>query len=443
MVNPAFAMIDIIEVKKKKAGYNLFEQNQANHEYALLVGCILNRDNEEKFLYSMSELKALTEAAQGNPIEDMVIQKRERFHPATVIGKGKLEEVAAIVEEESIDIVIFNHELSPSQTRNISNILNGITVIDRTQLILDIFAQRARTKEGQLQIELAQYKYLLPRIAGQGTQLSRLGGGIGTRGPGETKLESDRRHIRRRINEIEKQLKSIVSHRERYRTKRKTNQVIQVALVGYTNVGKSTIFNKLTMADSLEENQLFATLDPMTRKMKLPSGLSVVITDTVGFVQDLPTTLVAAFRSTLEEVQEADLILHVIDASNPERDLQEETVYGLLDELNASAIPVIKVYNKSDLVQQKVTSYEDTFLMSARSDDDIEKLSGKIEVALKEMMEFYNVLIPKDGGKLLTELKTNTILLQQKWDDTKNGYECEGYILESLPLYRLLKMYMQ
>lgn len=418
----------------------LTEQKQQSKENVLLVGCYLNRDNEDQFMYSMEELKALTEAANGTPV-NQVIQKRERYHPATFIGKGKLEELLQIVEMEEIDLVIFNHELSPSQTRNISSGLNEVKVIDRTQLILDIFAQRAKTKEGQLQIELAQYKYLLPRIGGQGTQLSRLGGGIGTRGPGETKLESDRRHIRRRINEIEKQLETIVSHRERYRQKRKSNQIIQLALVGYTNVGKSTIFNKLTKAESLEQNQLFATLDPMTRKMKLPSGLTVIITDTVGFVQDLPTTLVAAFRSTLEEVQEADLIIHVIDASNDENDLQEKTVMKLLKELDASSIPVMTVYNKADLTFQPVSS-EDPLFMSAISDGDIEKLKLKIEEALKETMVKYQVLIPDHEGKLLNQLKLNSIIVEQTWEEVKSGYVCRGYILESLPLYHQLKQFM-
>jgi GTPase len=428
-------------IPKVKVGNILAKQSNHSKENVLLIGCYLNHENEEQFLYSMDELKALTDAANGNP-QYQVIQKREKFHPATLIGKGKLQEVLEVIEEKNIDLVVFNHELSPSQSRNITNELSGIKVIDRTQLILDIFAQRAKTKEGQLQIELAQYQYLLPRISGQGIQLSRLGGGIGTRGPGETKLESDRRHIRRRINEIEKQLQAIVSHRERYRLKRKSNQIIQIALVGYTNVGKSTIFNKLTKAETFEENQLFATLDPMTRKMKLPCGLIVIITDTVGFIQDLPTTLVAAFRSTLEEVREADLIIHVKDASNSENDLQEKTVMQLLNELDAASIPMLSVYNKVDLIEQSLSNSEPLF-MSAISDNDIVRLKLKIEEALKESMINYHVLLPDNDGKLLTQLKINSIVEEQTWNDDKAGYDCKGYILESLPLYQQIKKYMQ
>jgi len=238
-------------------------------EKAILVGCQLH-DNEERFLYSMEELASLTETAQGQVVTK-VSQKRDRVDPSTYIGKGKVEEIKHLEEELEADLVIFNDELSPSQLRNLSNLLNG-RVIDRTQLILDIFAGRARSKEGKLQVELAQLQYLLPRLIGQGTELSRLGGGIGTRGPGETKLESDRRHIRRRISEIKNQLEAIVSHRERYRERRKKNKTFQIALVGYTNAGKSTLFNRISSADSFEENLLFATLDPLTRKIILPSG---------------------------------------------------------------------------------------------------------------------------------------------------------------------------
>ncbi|HAQ07027.1 MAG TPA: GTPase HflX, partial [Bacillus bacterium] len=313
-------------------------------EKVILVGCQTSEDDDLRFHYSMEELESLTETAQGN-VMVQVVQKRAKVHPATYIGKGKVEELQALEEELEPDLIIFNDELSPSQNRNLSAGLKA-RVIDRTQLILDIFAQRARSKEGKLQVELAQLQYLLPRLGGKGIEMSRLGAGIGTRGPGETKLESDRRHIRRRIDDIKTQLSVIVQHRDRYRERRKKNKTFQIALVGYTNAGKSTLFNRLTEADSYEENQLFATLDPMTRKAILPSGFTALLTDTVGFIQDLPTTLIAAFRSTLEEVREADLLLHVVDMSSQDYFSHEQTVNKLLEDLEVHQIPQITVYNK-------------------------------------------------------------------------------------------------
>src|SRR5690606_9949760 len=283
------------------------EQKQ-EMEKAILVGCQVQTEDDSRFQYSLEELQSLTKTAKGQVVMT-ITQKRERVHPATYIGKGKVEELVNLEEELEPDVIIFNDELSPSQVRNLSAKFQA-RVIDRTQLILDIFASRANSKEGKLQVELAQLQYLLPRLIGKGIELSRLGGGIGTRGPGETKLETDRRHIHKRIDDIKNQLSVIVQHRERYRERRKKNNTYQIALVGYTNAGKSTLFNRLTEADSFEENLLFATLDPMTRRMILPGGITTLLTDTVGFIQDLPTSLIAAFRSTLEEVKEADLILH-------------------------------------------------------------------------------------------------------------------------------------
>lgn len=315
-------------------------------EKAILVGCQLPHVSDERFVYSMEELAALTKTADGTVVST-VTQKRNRADAATYIGKGKVDELAGLCEELSPDVIIFNDELSPSQLKTLVTYLD-VKIIDRTQLILDIFAKRARTREGKLQIELAQLQYALPRLSGQGINLSRQGGGIGTRGPGETKLETDLRHIRNRIHEINVQLSTVIRHRSRYRERRKKNGVLQIALVGYTNAGKSTWFNLLTDADSLEENLLFATLDPMTRKMTLPSGYSVLLSDTVGFIQDLPTTLIAAFRSTLEEVKEADLILHMIDSSHEDYEGHEATVKRLLKELEADDIPVLTIYNKRD-----------------------------------------------------------------------------------------------
>ncbi|PLS04755.1 GTPase HflX [Neobacillus cucumis] len=404
-------------------------EQKETKEKVILVGCQTNGDEDLRFDYSMEELGALTETAQGEVIAS-VIQKRDRVHPATYIGKGKVEELKALVEELEADIVIFNDELSPSQKRNLGSEIEA-RIIDRTQLILDIFAQRARSKEGKLQVELAQLQYILPRLAGQGTALSRLGAGIGTRGPGETKLESDRRHIRRRIDDIKSQLSVIVQHRDRYRERRKKNKTFQVAIVGYTNAGKSTLFNRLSEAESYEENQLFATLDPMTRKLILPSGFLALITDTVGFIQDLPTTLIAAFRSTLEEVKEADLLLHVVDMSNPDYYQHEKTVKKLLDDLEVKDIPQITVYNKRDIQHPDFVPTADTttVFISAFDASDRHALKEQMEKVVMGIMEPYEVQIPSTEGKLLSQLKNDTILRQLVFDEESEFYRCKGYTL--------------
>ncbi|MBM7701956.1 GTPase HflX [Metabacillus iocasae] len=405
-------------------------------EKVILVGCQLH-DDDERFEYSLDELASLTETANGMVVMQMT-QKRERVHPATYIGKGKVEELLRLEEELEPDIIIFNDELSPSQIRNLSNQLSA-RIIDRTQLILDIFAQRAQTREGKLQVELAQLDYLLPRLVGQGTSLSRLGGGIGTRGPGETKLESDRRHIRRRIDEIKKQLKTVVSHRERYRERRKRNKIFQVAIVGYTNAGKSTLFNRLTEAGILEENQLFATLDPTTRQYVMPSGFTVLLTDTVGFIQDLPTTLVAAFRSTLEEVTEADFILHVVDSGNADYDNHEKTVYQLLDDLDVTNIPILTVYNKKDVKHEKfVPSTPKSVLISAFDSSDLQQLGTVLQNDLKKEMESFHTLLSPTEGKMLASLKREAILEQVEFREDVEAYECSGYIPREHPFYQQL-----
>lgn len=409
-------------------------------EKVIIVGC-QTTDDDLKYQYSMDELTSLTKTAKGEVVAKLV-QKRERVHPATYIGKGKVEELRSLQEELEPDIIIFNDELSPSQVRNLSAGIDA-RIIDRTQLILDIFATRARSKEGKLQVELAQLQYLLPRLAGQGTQLSRLGAGIGTRGPGETKLESDRRHIRRRLDDIKEQLRVIVGHRERYRERRKKNKAFQIALVGYTNAGKSTLFNRLTEADSFEENQLFATLDPMTRKVLLPSGFSALLTDTVGFIQDLPTTLIAAFRSTLEEVKEADFILHIVDMSNPDYFQHEETVHKLLADLEGEQIPQLTVYNKKDMKHADFvpTAKTDTFIMSAFEEEDRQQLKLKMEQMILKMMDFYHVEVPSTEGKLLSQLKNETILRELTFHEEKQLYICKGYALKDHGIYGQLHKY--
>ncbi|WP_249316605.1 GTPase HflX [Bacillus sp. FJAT-50079] len=408
-------------------------------ETAILVGSQTD-ETDRHFQYSMEELASLTATAQGEVVTRLT-QKQVKHHPATYIGKGKLEELQALEEELESDLIIFNDELSPSQLRNLQEQLKG-RVIDRTQLILDIFAQRAKSKEGQLQVELAQLQYLLPRLAGQGIALSRLGGGIGTRGPGETKLESDRRHIRRRIDEIKKQLNIIVEHRERYRERRKRNRAFQIAIVGYTNAGKSTLFNRISTADSYEEDKLFATLDPMTRKLVLPSGYSAIITDTVGFIQELPTALIAAFRSTLEEAREADLLLHVVDSSNPDYENHEQTVQQLLKELEIDHVPQLTVYNKADQIHHEfVPSAGDVFIMSAFKEEDRQQLKKKIEAQAVASMEFYHMLVPSTEGRLLSVLKTETIMRELVFLEEKDAYMCKGYVLKDHPVLGAVKLY--
>lgn len=410
-------------------------------EKVILVGCQTNEDDDLRFHYSMEELESLTETAQGT-VMVQVVQKRPRAHPATYIGKGKVEELQALEEELEPDLIIFNDELSPSQNRNLSAGLKA-RVIDRTQLILDIFAQRARSKEGKLQVELAQLQYLLPRLGGKGIEMSRLGAGIGTRGPGETKLETDRRHIRRKIDDIKTQLSVVVQHRDRYRERRKKNKAFQIAIVGYTNAGKSTLFNRLTEAESYEENQLFATLDPMTRKAILPSGFTALLTDTVGFIQDLPTTLIAAFRSTLEEVREADLLLHVVDMSNQDYFSHEQTVNKLLGDLEVQQIPQITVYNKRDIahVDFVPNASTETAFISAFSEEDRKNLLLKIEQTVIGQMEPFHVLVPSDEGKLLAQLKNETILRELSFNEEKQGYVCKGFSMVDHHLSGQLKMY--
>lgn len=410
-----------------------------HEETAILVGCQLD-SNDHHFQYSMDELASLTTTAKAKVLATME-QKRERLHPSTYLGKGKLEELQSLVEELEPDLIIFNDELTPTQLRNLQEKFSG-RVLDRTQLILDIFAQRAKSREGKLQVELAQLQYLLPRLAGQGIALSRLGGGIGTRGPGETKLESDRRHIRRRIDEIKRQLETIVQHRKGYRSRRKRNNTYQIAIVGYTNAGKSTLFNRLSMAESFAEDKLFATLDPLTRRLVLPSGYSVLITDTVGFIQDLPTTLVAAFRSTLEEAREADLLLHVVDCSNPDYSNHEETVRELLKELEVAHLPQLTVYNKADQIRSDfVPSSGDAVLMSAFDENDRNLLKQKIESMAVASMEYYHVIIPSHEGRLLSVLKSDTILRELTFLEKEQAYKCKGYVLPDHPITGSLKLY--
>jgi len=316
-------------------------------ERAALVGLVTPSTRADAD-HSLDELAGLADAA-GATVVLRMLQERPKPDPATFIGSGKVASLAAASDEAAVDVVIFDNELTPAQQRQLEERIER-KVIDRTQLILDIFARRARTREGKWQVELAQLKYLLPRLAGSGTALSRLGGGIGTRGPGETKLESDRRRIRVRIQAIQHEIDQVRQRRSQLRERRHKQSVPTVALVGYTNAGKTTLFNRLTNETAVASNALFVTLDPLVRRVRLPDNRELLVSDTVGFIDRLPHALVAAFSATLEEVAEADLILHVIDSGTPDRERQMAAVRRVLDEVGAADVPMVAVYNKIDTI---------------------------------------------------------------------------------------------
>ncbi|WP_347860555.1 GTPase HflX [Salimicrobium sp. PL1-032A] len=399
----------------------------------VLILAMIDPSRKERFHYSINELKALANTA-GGVVRHVLTQQLESPHAGHYLGSGKLSEAKTLIDQEELDLVIINDELSPTQLRNITNELE-VRVIDRSQLILDIFAYRAKTKEGKLQVELAQLQYLLPRLAGQGTEMSRLGGGIGTRGPGETKLETDRRHIRRRITDVKKRLQQVVEHRNQYRERRKENKAFQLAIVGYTNAGKTTFFNKITTAQALQENQLFATLDPLTRQTRLPSGLQVLISDTVGFIQHLPTTLIAAFRSTLEEVTEADFIIHVVDGSHPDHENHEKTVLSLLKELDADGIPRLTVYNKQDKMTGPFTPTErPSVTTSFLEEEGHNSVLAAVESVLREVWEPYHTYVSAHEGKFLKLLEVNTLIDVREFVEEKDSYIVRGYVDPAHPL---------
>jgi GTP-binding protein HflX len=320
-------------------------------EKAVLVGVHWGHRSPEEMEDSLEELRCLAETA-GAEVVGVVGQRRERPDPATLVGRGKLEEIASIVGERGADLVIFDQDLSPSQQRNLENRL-GVKVLDRTALILDIFAIHAHSKEGKAQVEMAQLQYSLTRLTGRGAELSRLGGGIGTRGPGETKLEVDRRRIHQRIRTLRKELQELSRVRRIKRKKRERFSIPVFALVGYTNAGKSSLLNAMSRARVLVEDKLFSTLDPVTRRIVLPDGRTALLTDTVGFINHLPHQLVEAFKSTLEEVREADVLIHVMDASARELERKVRVVEGILEEIGAGDLPVILALNKTDLIEQE------------------------------------------------------------------------------------------
>jgi len=408
---------------------------EKERETAIIVASYLDGRDEERARLSLEELHELARTA-GVEVLDTITQNRDRIDVAWYLGSGKIQEIAHRAEVLDVDLIIFNDELSPSQVRNLDTAFD-CKVIDRTQLILDIFAGRAQSREGKIQVELAQYNYLLPRLAGQGKQLSRLGGGIGTRGPGETKLESDRRHIRRRIGELKAQLQDIVRTRQLHRERRKKNNVFQVALVGYTNAGKSTLLNRLTNAEALEEDKLFATLDPTTRQLSLPSGMEVLLTDTVGFIQDLPTALVAAFRSTLEGVQEADLILHVVDAHHPDLEIHMEVVERELRNLKADALPRMTVFNKADLVRPGtyLPKTEESLLISALQADDLQLLLKRIEEHAYAAFKAMLLKVPVSRGDILSLLHREGLEMEQEFAENEAAYLVKVRLNREHPVY--------
>ena len=388
---------------------------------------------------SMEELGELVKTAGGEVVASL-IQNRTHPEAGTYLGEGKLEELKNAVETLDADTVVFDDELSPIQMRNISDIL-GIKVLDRTMLILDIFAMRAKTSEGKLQVELAQLKYRLPRLRGMGTVLSRTGAGIGTRGPGETRLESDRRHIHRRIIALEEEIAEMKKHRDVLRKRRKKDGTITAALVGYTNAGKSTLLNLLTQADVFAEDKLFATLDPTSRGITLEDNRNILLVDTVGFIRKLPHNLVEAFKSTLEEAVVADILLHVIDASSPESDNQCEVVERVLSEIGAFPKPVIGVFNKCDRLEEEpviLNSYDANVCISAKNNIGIDELMQKIAYVAPGKKQKVKACIPYNMGAVVNELHQTQKILSEE-------YAAEGTLMELLVddvMYERIKQYV-
>lgn len=408
-------------------------------ERAILVG--LNADCFKKEQTAteetLEELEALLETA-GGFCTAKVLQNRHTPDAHSFIGEGKAQEVRMLAEATESTMVVFDNELSPGNIRALEQII-GVTVLDRSALILDIFAQRAKTKEGRLQVELAQYQYLLPRLSGMGHSLSRQGGGIGTRGPGESKLESDRRHIRERINRLQEELEQVRKVRSVQRERRRKNSVPVVAIVGYTNAGKSTLLNLLTGADIPANNRLFDTLDTTSRQLTVSDNLDVILSDTVGFIAKLPHHLVNAFHATLEELEYADLLLHVIDASDPNREEHIAVVNRLIEKLAKPGTPVLQCYNKSDLVpREEIPIGEDIVTISAKRNMGMEQLLTKIEKALGSSLHQVTLCLPYAmGGQLDTLHNTAKVL---SVDYTQDGIEVRA-ILDEI-LYGRLRQYV-
>lgn len=415
--------------------------NEERRERVILAGVhtgcrdILSDTTEE----SIGELAELAKTA-GAEVTETVIQNKPDLEAGTYMGEGKLEEIKILAEAQDADTVIFDDELSPVQLRNISDFL-GVKVIDRTMLILDIFAMHAKSGEGKLQVELAQLKYRLPRLRGLGTEMSRTGGGIGTRGPGETKLESDRRHINRRISALESEIKELKKHRDLLRLRRKKDGVVTACLVGYTNAGKSSLLNKLTAAEVLAENKLFATLDTTSRGLTLDDNRNIILIDTVGFIRKLPHHLVEAFKSTLEETVTADFLIHVIDASNPQYENHIKVVDRVLAELGAASKPVIGVYNKIDMCVTEPefnNGYAENVCISAKQGTNIDKLMSAIAETAPGKKKEIRVIIPYTDGSLVNELHEKQKIIKEEYGE----HGTEITLLADSEAYEKLKKYI-
>ncbi len=407
-------------------------------ERVLLVAVSLDESGREDATAeeSLTELAELVKTAGAEEV-GRVIQNRERIHPGTYVGSGKIQEILELAQELGANGVVCDDELTPAQLRNLENALE-MKVMDRTMVILDIFASRASTREGKIQVELAQLRFRATRLVGMRNSLSRLGGGIGTRGPGETQLEVDRRRIHERISKLKRDLEAVVAQRETARSRRLANHIPVCALVGYTNTGKSTLLNRLTGAGVLEEDQLFATLDPTTRNLALPDGQEILLTDTVGFIRKLPHHLIEAFKSTLEEARYADIILHVIDSANQHCYLQMHTVYETLKDLNVGDKPVIAVLNKQDIADPEETvkdlKADRSVRISARTGAGIDQLLAVIEEVLLEQKLLFEETIPYPQAGLVQQIRKCGQLMEEEY--TGEGIRVKAY----LPKQDYLKM---
>lgn len=402
--------------------------NEKTQEQVILVGISADSTTDRETEESLEELKELVHTA-GAEVVGTVIQRREQVHPGTYVGTGKTEEIAELIETTGATGIVCDDELSPAQIKNLEAVLNT-KIMDRTLIILDIFAARATTSEGKIQVELAQLKYRLSRLTGLGRSMSRLGGGIGTRGPGEKKLEIDRRLIQDRIAFLNRELKDVVRHREINRAKREKSEMPVVAIVGYTNAGKSTLLNHLTDADVLEEDQLFATLDPTTRILELPGRQQVLLTDTVGFIRKLPHHLIEAFKSTLEEAKYADCIFHVVDAANPQRDKQMHIVYETLDRLGVKDKKIVTLFNKQDLRtdEEPLQDYraDQILFISAARDEGLEEVRDLLANFLRENKIYVERIIPYDKAGILQAVRKSGELIREEY--VPEGISIAAYI---------------